>query len=540
MTRVGKRKLIKPAFVLIGVAVLMFVGNPLLQASPLYNDSFEAPTYTGAAAPNDPTIIGQNGWLQGDWGTGTNATVRTVATVDGVNALRVGMGTDNEAAVYKTFTTTPVTDGVVDLEVTMRHHGSSGQFFIGDSGLTLGDAGGIDTTGSAARFGFANGQLIAHSDGSRIYADSATNGAWYKFHATIYPSINRYSLEIFDSVGNVVVGADDWISPFDPADVGAYDLLSYEDLNAAGLQNIGVAAYLVGTGNPIYVDNLISTHDPAGVVPVMPEVQWETKAQISFEASEGYAATSAAPGTDLIGQNGWTQGAWGTGTAATARDMTATIGAPDGDNAMRVAGDGVSTKVAVYKEATAQPVVDNRVDVWVDMTSYGGYSYFAVGDDTMVMDQDGSGNPLNDGIGAMFGVGNGMARLIDGDTTIEPGVSLASGTWYQFHAILDLEAAAYSLEVFDSNGNLIIGVDDWVDDGNAADMGEYDQFSFRDTTIEGIQNVGVRAAANSGQSLYLDNIQIKTLSVVPEPSTLAMLLMVLVFFNARTTFGMRK
>ena len=522
MKRVCEKKLLKTGIGL-ACAVVLMCGSLFAQVTPLYNDSFEAPTYNGAAAPNDPTIVGQNGWLQGAWGIGTNATVRTTTTVDGVNALRVGMGTDNEAAIYKTFTATPVTDGVIDLEVTMRHHGSSGQFFIGDSTLTLGDAGGLDTTGTATRFGFANGQLITHSDRGRIYAGSATNGDWYKFHAMIYPSINCYSLEIFDNAGNVVVGADDWISPFEAADVGAYDLLSYEDANTVGLQNIGVAAYLIGTGNPIYVDNLISTHDPTGVVPVMQEQQWETKAHISFETPEGYTATSAAPGTDIIGQNGWTQGAWGTGTVATVRDMTTTIGTPDGDNAMRAAGNGVSTKVAVYAEATAQPVADTRVDVWVDLTSYGGYSYFAVGDDTMIMGQDSGGNPLSDGIGAMFGVGNGKARLIDGNTTIEPGVSLASGTWYQFHAILDLEAAAYSLEVLDPNGNIVVGVDDWVADGNAADMGEYDLFSFRDTTIEGIQNVGVRAAANAGQAFYVDDIQIKTLVAVPEPSTLAML-----------------
>ena len=72
---------------------------------------------------------------------GTKATVRETSTTDGINALRVGMDPvyGNEAAIYKTFSGTAVDSGVVDLWIDMRHHGSSGQFFIGDASMALGE-----------------------------------------------------------------------------------------------------------------------------------------------------------------------------------------------------------------------------------------------------------------------------------------------------------------------------------------------------------------------------------------------------------------
>ena len=773
MKRKHGSKFMKMVIGITGVAmVAMFTGSLFAQVTDLYLDSFEAPTYTGAAAPDDPTVIGQNGWAQGGWGWGTKATVRETTATDGVNALRLGMDPayGYESAIYKTFSTTTVNDGVVDLWVDMRHHGSSGQFFIGDTSMTLGEVynpvtmtADLSTAGVGARFGFAGGNLIAESGDFRLNAGSAANGSWYQFHATIYPSISSYSLEILDSGGNVVVGADDWFSGLDPNDVGDYDLLSYKSSSTGGLQNIGLAGYINSEGTPLYMDNITITHDPNGTVPtvptqpvsttvyqdsfeaptytggaapddptligqngwtagnwgtdagitvrtvpmldgtaqgvrlgtgttlaegptgsasaykevsttsladggidfwvdykphgtkgyvllgdsnmtldetvegdlatngvaamigvqngfnlnlysgdqmissgvqlgngswckihtvVYPEIgayavevlnssgatvvgfdDWvsslsnndvgeydlfsfrdanvsgvqnvglvgttydtvgplyvdnmnlyhtaeafvpegipeattmELKHQISFETSEGYTSSEPYPGTDIIGQNGWTVGAWGTGTLATARITPAT----DGEAALRVGSDDTSTKVAVYKELSSTPITDDTVEVWVDLASYGSYSYFALGDSNMVMGDDGSGNPLNDGIAAMFGFGNGAARVIDGDTTITAD-TLTLGAWYEFHAVIDLASDVFSLEVFDTNGNLVVGFDDWLADSADGDMGEYDVFSFRDTNVDSLQNIGVRCATTSSQPLYVDNFRL----LVPE------------------------
>ena len=129
----------------------------------------------------------------------------------------------------------------------------------------------------------------------------------------------------------------------------------------------------------------------------------------------------------------------------------------------------------------------------------------------MVMGDDGSGNPLNDGIAAMFGFGNNAARVIDGDTTITAD-TLTNGGWYEFHALIDLASDVFSVEVFDTNGNLVIGFDDWLADSADGDMGEYDVFSFRDSNVDSLQNIAVRCAVTSGQPIYIDNFRL----LIPE------------------------
>ena len=485
-----------------------------------YETSFEASEgYTAGTALPGINLVGQDGWTQGAWGSGAVVAMKTTTTMDDTfQAIRLGT-TDTtptgSASAYQEFTSTPLTEGAVEVWIDLRSHGTQQGFFaIGDENMTFGEAGdgSLLTGGIAAMFGVMNDQAVLY-DGDEIINPgvSVGNGVWNQFHAILYPETQKYALEVLAANGTIVVGFDDWVSTLHAGDVGTVDLFSFRDTNVTGIQNVGLAGTIHAYESPMYADNLSIYQAPGETAPVA--TQWKNKCQISFEASEGYTATAAVPGTDIIGQNGWTVGAWGTGTTATARDMSGTIGAPEGDVAMRIAGGANgSNNAAAYKEVIDAPITDSKIDVWVDMTSYGGYSYFTLGDNRMVFGDDGAGNALNDGIAAMFGMGNNNARVIDGDTVIDPGITLTSGEWYQFHATLYLDLDLYALEIFDSEGNLVVGVDDWVDASSTSDMGDYDLFSFRDTTVDGIQNVGVRSLTVAGQPLYLDNIRI----LVPE------------------------
>ena len=492
-------------------------GSPYLYK---YETSFEASEgYTAGSALPGINLVDQNGWTQGAWGSDAVVAMKTTTTMDDTfQAIRLGTTETTpagSASAYKELTGTPLSEGAVEVWVDLRSHGTQQGFFaIGDEDMAFGEAGdgSLLTDGIAAMFGVMNDQAVLY-DGDEIINPgvSVGNGVWNQFHAILYPETQQYALEVLATNGSIIIGFDEWVSMLHPSDVGTVDLFSFRDTNVTGIQNVGLAGMIHAYSSPMYADNLSIYHAPGETIPTTP--QFENKCQISFEAAEGYTATAALPGTDLIGQDGWTVGAWGTGTTATARDMSSTIGAPEGDVVMRIAGGANgSNKAAAYKEVADAPITDCKIDVWVDMTSYGGYSYFTLGDDRMIFGDDGAGNPLDDGIAAMFGMGNNNARVIDGDTVINPGITLTSGEWYQFHATLYLDLDRYALEIFDSEGNLVIGVDDWVDASSTSDMGDYDLFSFRDITVNGIQNIGVRSATNSGQPLYLDHIRI----LVPE------------------------
>ena len=363
-----------------------------------------------------------------------------------------------------------------------------------------------------ARFGFASGNLIAESGDSRLNAGSAANGSWYQFHATIYPSISSYSLEILDSVGNVVVGTDDWLGCFNPNDLGDYDLLSYRNSSTGGLQNLGIAAYVAGEASPIYADNITITHDPTGTVPTIPTPPVSTTIyQDSFEAPT-YTGGAAPDDPALVGQNGWTAGNWGTGAGITVRTVPMLDGT---DQGVRLGtgttlAEGPTGSASAYKEVSATSLTDGGIDFWVDYRPHSTKGYVLLGDSNMTLDETGEGDLATNGIAAMIGVRNGFhLNLYDGDQVVSSGVELVNSSWYKIHTIVFPETQTYTAEVINSSGAVVVGFDDWVSSLSNNDMGEYDLFSFRDSSVSGIQNVGlVGTTYDTVGPLYVDNMNL--------------------------------